>query len=142
MPDYKNRYAAFITGVSDTLDVPYPAHPAAALRARALAETTSAQAFDHPLYNWPGNALLKAGPPDFVRYAVVVADLEGMRRLALLAVELRAAQVLPAEMPRRLQEAVLRDPYDGKPFRWDASAGALVFVGRQDLPRGRYAVLY
>lgn len=138
--DYKNRYAETATAVSDMLDVPYPAFPAAVQRARALVRTTYGKAHDQPFYNWPGNVLLAYHLPDYTAYSILFADLEGVRRLALLAVQLRVQKVAPADMARQLAQSPLRNPYNGQPFAW--SEGALVFVGLQDLPSGRHAILY
>lgn len=140
--DYENRYATLVTSVADTLDVPIESYPAAARQARVILEKAVAGAFDQPLYNWPGNELIARGAPDLIGFAVRVADLEGVRRLALLATELRLADAAPTDMLARLSAAPLRDPYSGKPFGWDAGAGTLIFVGVYDGPYGRHALLY
>ncbi len=140
--DYENRYATLVTSVADTLDVPIQSYPAAVKQARAIVEKTVAGAFDQPLYNWPGNKLIELGTPDFIGFAVRIADLEGVRRLALLATELRAAKAEPTDMLTRLGATPLHDPYSGKPFGWDASGGALVFVGLRSGAYGRHALLY
>lgn len=140
--DSENQYAALVSSVADTLDVPIEAYPAALGRAREIVAKTVDNSFDWSLYNWPGNIVIGAGAPDFSGYGAKIADLEGVRRLALLAAELRIAKVEPGDMVKRLVEAKLRDPYADKPFGWDAGSGTVVFTGLEPVSRGRHTMLY
>ena len=49
-----------------------------------------------------------------------------------------ALKVLPAE----LAASPIRQPYDGKPFEWNAEKGMLTFTGLEPLPRGRHEFIY
>lgn len=81
----------------------------------------------HP-YNPVGHVLAAtSGDDSHLRYAVRVADLEGLRRVTLLATELRAGD--PASRAARLQASPWKDPYTGTGFGWDAATQALVVEG-------------
>jgi hypothetical protein len=74
-------------------------------------------------------------PADAMRtwttYAFRAASVEGMRRLALLALDLRARGVAPHAVAAELQSATLRDPFNGAPFTWNAEDGSVIFAGPQ-----------
>lgn len=80
--------------------------------------------------------------PQLGDYAAGVADLEGIRRMALLAAELRATGVEPSDMEVALSEAELKDPYTNEPFEWDADAGAIIFRGLERTRLGYHAIVY
>lgn len=141
--DTSNRYADLLASVAETLQVPYEDYPRAFQRARALPDEAAEAAFPSRPYNVLGDILFAIGAGDVTPYAVRVADLEGLRRATLLALGLRARGVPPAQVPRELLADVsLRNPYDGKPFAWDARANAIVFLGLEEGERGHHALLY
>jgi hypothetical protein len=141
--DTSNRYADLLISVSETLQVPFDRYPQAIERARAASDEVARGAFPPSrIYNFLGDILLGIANPDFTSYAARVADLEGIRRSTLLAIELRSRGIASAQAPRKLAEASLRDPYSGKPFGWDEHAEAIVFTGLQAGERGRHAILY
>lgn len=79
---------------------------------------------------------------DLNPYALRFGSAEGMRRAALLTVQLRSQSVPVAEIENRLRESPLRNPYNGEPFVWDAADHAIVFTGPEDRKYRRQAYLY
>jgi hypothetical protein len=141
--DTSNRYADLMISVSETLQVPFDRYPEAIEHARAASNEAAQGAFPPSrVYNVLGDILLAVANPDLTSYAVRVADLEGIRRSTLLAVELRSQGIASGHAPQKLTEASLSDPYSGKPFGWDERAKAIVFMGLEPRERGRHAILY
>lgn len=139
--DNSNRYAALIIQITDALNVPYSQQPQAIERARA-ALTQATQDSGISLYNPLGVNLFSMFATDIAAYADRVADLEGLRRAALLASQLRSRAVTPASVEKSLADAALLNPYSDKPFAWDERAQAIVFQGRESGERGHHALLY
>jgi hypothetical protein len=141
--DTSNQYADLLISVSETLQVPFDQYPEAAEDARAVSDEAARAAFPPSrIYNVLGDILLGVAAPDFTSYVARVADLEGIRRSTLLAVELRTQGIALGHAPQKLTAASLRDPYSGKPFGWDEHAKAIVFTGLEKGERGRHAILY
>jgi hypothetical protein len=92
------------------------------------------------LYNFLGRMITGIGAADFGSYARRVGDLEGVRRAALAAIGLHAAKVTPDAIPAALADSELRNPYDGEPFAWDATDGAVVFRGLELGERGEHRI--
>lgn len=91
------------------------------------------------LYN-PGGRPLVRDFPDFSKYARRVSDIEGVRRAALLAVDLHQARVKLDDMPIAIAASDRRNPYDGKPFAWDAAKAEIVFRGLTPGEGGEYRI--
>ena len=88
--------------------------------------------------NMVGQMLLGMGSPDmWLTYIERAHDVEGHRRLLLLAIEARSAGVALADMPAWLAvtPAALRHPYTGQPMDWDAANATLRYQGRQPQPQ-------
>jgi len=79
---------------------------------------------------------------DVPEYAMRVGSAEGMRRAALLTVQLRSQSVPVAELPARLKTAPLRNPYNEQPFDWDSADLAIVFTGPEKRKWRRQAYPY
>lgn len=80
------------------------------------------------LYNpWLEFFRNRDGGTAYLGYPFRVASLEGMRRGALLTVQLRAAGVAPEKMPSALAESSLHDPFTGNAFDWKAETHSIVF---------------
>ena len=92
------------------------------------------------MYNPVGEILAAVAAPAYAGYIARASDLEGQRRAALLAVELRAAGTAGDAVPAAMAAATLRNPYDDAPFEWDAAENAVVFHGLREGDRGRYAL--
>ncbi len=88
-----------------------------------------------------GKVLNLIGGYAYSKYAVRVADLEGTRRAAVLAVELRARKVAASDVAAELGKVAIRTPYDREPFTWDAADPSIVFVGMQPGERGEHALI-
>jgi hypothetical protein len=69
-------------------------------------------------HRWSGAGSL--GAYDFGQYARRVADVEGVRRAALVAVTLRSEKVEPSNVSAALAASSLRDPYTDRnaPVAW------------------------
>lgn len=90
------------------------------------------------LYNPLGNVLADIGPSSTLHsYAARTADLEGSRRAALLAAQLRANGATPENIEEQLQQSPLRNPYTDEPFEWDEESGTIVFNGLSEGERKR-----
>ena len=140
--DTGNHYAELLVSVAEVLEVSYEQYPQAVERVRAIQYEAAEAVFPHRVYNVVGDILFAIGAYDFTSYAVRVADLEGVRRAALLAVELRSQDVQPGQVAKMLADVSFKSPYDGEPFAWDERAKAIVFVGLEEGERGRHAILY
>ncbi len=138
-----NKYAELIAAIAETLRVPIEQFPEAVERAMAL-EQNAAEAAMPParMYNIVGDTLFAISIPEYTSYAVRVGDLEGVRRGALLATQLRSRRIAPEGVSGHLEGDAVRDPYSGKPFAWDDGARAIVFSGLEPGERGRHVLLY
>lgn len=135
--DFINGMAEKHARKAELLSAPIRGYEAALKKAADVAESNSM----FSLYN-PVGRLLLAMDWDVGSYAARVSDIEGVRRAALLAVTLRAQGVNAAGVPAALPKAALRNPYDGRPFEWDAERGAIVFQGLERSERGRHFISY
>ena len=82
---------------------------------------------DVGVYNPVGKMQLnKGGMDEYTAFGFRVANLEGMRRVALLASQLRSSGVKGDEVAERIRTSDLRDPYDGNEFAWDQAHNSLL----------------
>jgi len=141
--DSSNRYAEYLMKIAGALDVPFAQFPAALEHAQRIEqEYPQAQPPFSRVYNMVGDIISGIAAPTFTSYGPRIYDVEGVRRLTLLAVQLRGRGVSREELPQQLDSADLRDPYMEKPFGWDAASGTLVFTGMVKGERGHHALLY
>ncbi len=141
--DAKNRYAEVFIQASEALDVPIDDFPAGLEQARAIFD--NAHAANNPfanLYNPMGRVLLAIASGAYTSYPPRVADLEGVRRAAVLTTELRARKVAQQNISAALAASQTRTPYTGEPFTWNEKEQAIVFVGLEANERGRHALTY
>ncbi len=75
------------------------------------------------------------------QYAMRIADIEGVRRLALLVAELHAEGVSVADAPGALAEAQLRNPYTEAAFAW-APPGRVMFTGEAPAAQRHHSLEY
>lgn len=136
-----NQQAARMEEAARALSADYAQLPAAAQRVRSLQESAGGVVLEHGLYNVIGNVLIGAAGWDTTKYAVRAADLEGIRRAALLTAELRSRSV-PVEQVQAQLAASAGSPYDGRPFIWDDAGRSVVFTGLADGKFARTSVLY
>jgi len=140
--DSMNEWAALTVPRVQALDVGYRDYSAALARLRALEKAAPGLWSMGIVYNPVGKVFMRVEPSAWSAYSARLADLEGVRRAALLAVELRSVGVAAEKVPDYVAAATLRSPYDGKPFDWDARTNSLIFTGLEQGERGRSALVY
>jgi hypothetical protein len=136
-----NRDAAALLGIDALLNRPYLELNAALARAPEL--DARASGVIATTYNVIGRLLMT---PDrattLADYGARVADLEGVRRAALLAADLRALRIPASLAAAMVPIAAVRDPYTGGPFGWAPDPGAITFTGLEHGERARHSFLY
>ena len=141
--DSRNNNAAYLLATAQLLSVPLDGYEEAVNRTAALAERTAREALPpRSAYNIVGRVLMGIGVYDFGKYARRLGDLEGVRRAALLAATLHAANVGTREVSAALHASALRDPYRDKPFDWDANEAAIIFRGLEIGERSVHRIYY
>ena len=94
--------------------------------------------FPAVLYNPVGKSLVDLGGPPFLGYPLRVYDVAAFQRLVVLAYQLRARSVAPAEVPGFMaQRQWSTHPVERMPFAWDAPSGEIQVVPRAKQPPGR-----
>lgn len=141
--DTANQTAEMFARAADALNVPIEQLPAGLEAANAaFAEPTERFATFANLYNPVGDVLLGVMSGNYSLYPKRVADVEGVRRAAVLATELRSRKIDEQNIEAELAASTLRTPYNGDPFGWDAKEHAIVFIGLVPDERGRHALKY
>jgi hypothetical protein len=141
--DTSNQSAEMFARAADALQVPIERFPAGLDAANAaFAGPTERFATLANLYNPIGDVLLGIGSGNYSIYPRRVADVEGLRRAAVLAAELRSRKVDEQNIEAELAASALRTPYTGDPFGWDAKEHAILFIGLVPDERGRHALKY
>ena len=141
--DTLNRHAALMMQWAEVVEVPMTQLVMARARASELMDSEVWPALhDAPWYNPVGKLLLAIAGPAYSEYGLRIADLEGVRRLALLAVALHERQADPTVIPEQLKTSAWKDPYTGKPFTWDSASRELVFHGLESGERARQVIPY
>ncbi|KGQ18563.1 hypothetical protein LF41_589 [Lysobacter dokdonensis DS-58] len=134
-----NMTARDFVRLSDRLDVDYPAIPGAI--AASHRESSATEGTYHA-YNFFGHILHDIGMVnDLDQYAVRASDIEGVRRAALLAAELRETHATASDAAPRVHAARWQNPYTNAPFAWDATTGSVVFTGLERNERGTHALM-
>ncbi len=135
-----NRYAATYVKLEALLSVPYPELRAALARAPEADEPPKGVLA--VTYNIVGNGLGNPDPSLLANYAVRIADLEGARRAALMAADLRLLKIPPELAGAMIPLAATRDPYTGGPFAWTADPATISFTGLERTSGTRHKFLY
>lgn len=139
--DLSNRCASMMLKLGRVLDAPMESMPEAFVEADRIQDGTF-QPFGR-LYNVTGDLIMSWDSWSLSQYAARVSDLEGVRRIALLAAELRAAGIAVDNVARSLTISDIADPYAGDPFTWDDCEDAVVFVGLEsNQKRATHKVIY
>lgn len=137
--DTSNHIAALMLDIGPAYDVPLTEFDRVTESFRDGLEPTH-EPFSL-LYNPIGDVVVSlAHTVAVMDYAPRVADIEGVRRAALAAVSMRADDIPPDDIPRRLATSGFTNPYDGTPLTWDPDAQAVVFQGRERTTRARHAI--
>ncbi|MTW12748.1 hypothetical protein GM658_19250 [Pseudoduganella eburnea] len=123
-----NASAERMLRVAELFDRDYAEIPQAAHTFLASYGVEKKAAADIGVYNPVGRILLNMDGMDaYIAYGYRVVNLEGMRRLALLASQLRSAGVKGKVLAEEVRASELRDPYDGNEFAFDQAQNALLF---------------
>jgi hypothetical protein len=141
--DMINRYADYYSRVAELLDAPLSGYAETRSSASELAARTRKRTWPpRSLYNVLGSWIVAQGMADYSNYGARTADVEGVRRAALAAVTLRAANVEAADVTNALQASEWRNPYDGHPFEWSATDSAIRFQGLAEGEQGVHLLYY
>lgn len=141
--DSINELAAHYSQIAALLAAPLPDYHTALDQVRAATERRKQEALQsRSPYNIVNRILIAQGSSDIATYAARVNDIEGVRQAALAAVRLRERNVPPSEVAAALETAPFRNPYNDRPFAWDAEQGAIVFTGLQPGPRAEHRIEY
>jgi len=139
--DSKNRAADHYWEVAQTFEAPLQRFENALHRVDQLTEQITEKAAAPRIYNWVGVRGL-ANLSSFSDFAARVSDIEGVRRVALLAATLRASSIAEKDLPSAIANAELRNPYSDRSFEWDATNGAIVFRGFERNERAEHRISY
>lgn len=143
LQDTSNQRAEMLARAADALQVPIERFIEGRDAAEAIFEAPAGKIGTLAnLYNPIGDILSGIGSSSYDVYPPRVADIEGARRAAVLATELRSRKVDIANIRTELELSDLRTPYTGAPFVWDSQARAIVFFGLTPQERGRHAFKY
>ncbi|MBS7457159.1 hypothetical protein [Coralloluteibacterium stylophorae] len=107
---------------------------------RNAAEVSAWRTLLHP-YNTAGHILVDIARPAYADYGVRAADLEGVRRAALLAATLRSQGIAASQAASAVAASPLTDPYTGAALQWDDESGSVVFHGLAKGERSRRMLL-
>ena len=138
--DTSNRYARLMLDLGNTFDVAYEKIPHAIELAGGL-QQSAYRRFSRP-YNVTADMVMSTSSWRVSDYAVRVSDLEGIRRAALLVVELRAEGVAKDDVVQRMLTSEIVDPYTNEPFTWEDAHNAIVFRGLEPHERSRHTLIY
>lgn len=141
--DTSNQSAEMFVRVADALQVPIERFIDGR---KAAAEVLEAQTGRigtlKNLYNPMGNLLSGMGSTIYDVYPPRVADIEGARRAAVLATELRSRKVDVANVRAEIDASNLHVPYTGAPFVWDSKTRSILFIGLAPKERGQHSFKY
>jgi hypothetical protein len=123
-----NSNAERMIAIAALFDRDYDEMPAAADSLLASRKFAQKSLTELGVYNPAGEILVSMGNLSaFSAYGFRVANLEGVRRAALLTAQLRFNGVKAENVAESLQKSELRDPYDGGPFTWSDAGQSVVF---------------
>jgi hypothetical protein len=134
-----NESAEYFSRLVEMLDVSLDRYESAVQEADAWA---SRPLLPRSIYNLTGKMLLNLNASAYIPYVRRVADIEGARRAAAAAIELHEQSVELADVAAALAASPLRNPYNNKPFAWDAATRAILFQGLQQDRRGLHRIYY
>ncbi|WP_435099429.1 hypothetical protein [Arhodomonas sp. AD133] len=77
-----------------------------------------------------------------MEYGLQVADLEGARRALIATVRLRAQGVKARNVPARLDDVDLGNPYTGETFQWNSEEQSVTFDGMSARGKGGISIPY
>lgn len=141
--DLSNKLAHKFLVLVNMLDVDYKAYPEAVDRVREFESnrTGSIDLFG-VAYNLIGNIVLESGDSDYTSYAVRIADLEGVRRAALLTAHLQSQNDSAVNAKRLQNSPDFHNPYTALPFELDTELKTITFQGLEPGERGLHRFYY
>lgn len=143
LQDTSNQSAEMLVRAADALQVPIERFIEGRDAAEELFATPAGRIGTLAnLYNPIGDLLSGIGSTSYALYPPRVADMEGARRAAVLATELRSRKVDVAKIRAEIEASEVRMPYSGVPFVWDSKAQAIVFIGLAPKERGQHSFKY
>lgn len=143
LQDTSNQSAEMLARAADALQVPIERFTDGLDAAKAILAAPARRVFTFDsLYNPIGDLLSAMGSGHYALYPPRVADIEGARRAAVLATELRSRKVDATNIVSELAASDLRIPYTGAAFTWDAETQSIVFIGLVPGERGQHAFKY
>jgi hypothetical protein len=141
--DSMNKNAEYLSAMAEVLSAPLSRYKDSVNRASEFMERTKREALPpRSAYNIVGQILEGIGAYDFGIYARRVADIEGVRRAALVATTLHGSNVDSANVAGALAASSLRDPYTNRPFEWEEREGAILFLGLELDEWGEHRIRY
>ncbi|WP_161827732.1 hypothetical protein [Steroidobacter agaridevorans] len=143
LQDTTNQSAEMLVRAADALQVPIEQFTEARTSAAEIFSSSAARVGTVAnLYNPVGDMLASVASGSYDSYPPRVADVEGARRAAVLATELRSRKVDVANIRAEIEASALRMPYTGAPFVWDSKAQAILFIGLVPGERGQHSFKY
>ena len=142
----ENDFLGFLDGhASDAEAEVFEEHLASCSDCQALVAELG-KSLDGPAAHWharSGGDVVGPGSLNVhIDVAARTADLEGLRRAALAAAELRSNGVPSDEVGPALVTMEQRNPYTGEPLTWQPDSREIVFQGILRGYRGRHALWY
>ncbi len=138
--DSMNRYAEMILELTKLYDAPYPSVPDAIAKSELVGESYF-RPFSR-IFNATGDVYFTTYFPSTFGYALRIADLEGLRRAALVTANFRARGIKVDGIGEALSTSDIRDPYWNNSFSWDEETNSVVFIGLQPNERGQHSILF
>ena len=127
-----NANAVRMLDIVKLFDLECPDIPRAYKKLQTSKEFAPKEFSDFGIYNPVGQILLSINDLEvFAKFGFRMSNLEGMRRVSVLATQLRSNNVKNENVAETLRTSVLRDPYDGNAFVWNPAEKSLEF--RQSL---------
>lgn len=140
--DTSNQQAELFGNYISIMDVPFAGFAAAYAKVQAADQERQDNGIPLSPYNPVGNILFTISAQSYAPYIARVGDVEGIRRLAVLADELRKRGLTKDQVATALRDSDIKAPFSGQPFDWDAAQGSIAFTGLAPAPRNRYSVIY
>lgn len=138
----QNAHAEHMLQLSNMLDVPPRQLPQALEQADAYIKGLSGIGNLLSLYNPIGNVLTHVAMPAYSGFFERVHNLEGVRRAAMATVQLREKGVVADQVVSALSQSEFKNPYNGKPFEWNAETNSIIFKGLGSEERSTHSFLY
>jgi len=135
-----NKQAEYLNALAAFFDVPLEQYSEAITNAKFYAEGEVKDKFR--VYNFTGSLLGRIALPALTEYVPRVADIEGVRQVALATAELRRQTPAENAIVLYLANSSYKNPYTQESFEWVAETKVVKFTGLQTGERGTYLFIY